>query len=212
LDTAAAQQFLIQAQALQRQFPKDLLGESQQMLELVRKWGIKTTNSNEAAAFEKRRHERAQVRVAALMGKYSGAPELLDAAQGYLHHLEGGSEAAEPRVAKIRVLAEKLGDAAANKQKLLLAIDYYRLAGADAKAARANEQVQARAMQQMQPSIDAAKRDAAAMAASFGDPEQVEALKRHAEAMQRQLRESAAAKQAPAAKKSRDDLAKELGM
>jgi hypothetical protein len=212
LDTAATQQYLTKAQALQKQFPKDALGESQQALELVRRWGVKTTNVSESAAFERRRNERAQVRVTALTSKYAAAPDLLGAAKDYLSHLEGGSEAAAPRLAKIRSLAEKHGDAAANKQKLMLAVDYYRVAGADAKAERANEQMQARAQQQMQPAIDAAKRDAAAMAESFGNPEQIEAMKRQAEAMQRQLRESAAAKQTPAAKKSRDDLAKELGM
>ena len=64
----------------------------------------------------------------------------------------------------------------------------------------------------MQPAIDEARKNAEAMAATFADPAKVAAMQQQAREMQRQMEESAAARRTPAAQKSRDDLAKELGL
>jgi hypothetical protein len=212
LDFAAQQQYVARAQVFATQFPKEYLHDSRKALDLVQRWSSATANSGESQAFEKRMRERAQIRVTALTQKYSGDPELLEEVMNYANYLPGAADTQPANVAKIKTQAETLGDAAAAKGRSLMAVAYYQVADADAKAKRLNDQVTARAQAQMQPEIDAAKQSAAAIAAQYSDPNKVAELKRQAQEMQRQMQESAKAKQTPAAKKSRDDLAKELGM
>lgn len=212
LDVAGQQQYLARARALAAQFPQDPLGKSRDSLELVQSWASKSANAGEPEAFARRVQERAQIRVTALTQKYAADPQLLEAATDYVSYLPGDSSARDARVVAIKAQAEKLGDAAAGKQQLMLAAEYYGVAGADAKAQRANEQLQALAQSRMQPSMDAARKNAEAMAAQFADPAKRAELQRQAQEMQRQMQESAASKQTPAAKQSQDDLAKQLGM
>lgn len=212
LDVAGQQQYVARAQALAAQFPRDHLRESRDALELVRRWGVKTVNAGEREAFERRMQERAQTRIAALTQKYPADPGLLEAATDYVTYLAGESAGKDARIVAIKSQAEKLGDAAAAKQHLMLAAEYYGVAGADAKAQRANEQLRVMAQSRMQPAIDAARRDAEALAAQFADPAKRAELQRQAQEAQRAMQESAKAKRTPAAKQSDDDLARQLGM
>ncbi len=212
LDSAALQKYTASAQALQKSHPRDIFEESRDALELVRKWGLATTDSGEERQFEQRRQERALARVAALTGKYAAAPDLLKEAVDYVAYTDATGEARTARAVQIRSQSEKLGDAAMAQQKLMLADDYYAIAGAEDKARRAREQLNARMQQQMQPGIDAARKAAEDMAASYADPAKVAAMQQQAREMQRQMQETAAAGRSPAAQKSRDDFAKELGL
>ena len=212
VDFAAQQLFVSRSQALATQFPKEYLQDARQALSLVQRWASASMNPGEPEAFEQRMRDRAQIRFAALTQTYWGDPSLLDAAKEFAIYLKGGAEAQAANIAKIKAQAEKLGDTAEAKGRLRLAIGYYDVADADEKEQRANQQLNARAMQQMHPAIDEAKQSAAAIATEFSDPNKVADMKRQAQKMQRALQQSAAAKQAPAMNKSRDDLAKELGM
>lgn len=212
LDSTARQKYIASAQALHARHPGDALSESRKALDLVRQWRLATTDPEEARLFDRRREERANVRVTALTGKYAGAPDLLAAAEDYLVHAGSTDEARARRASGIRSQAEKLGDAALAKQKLMLAGDYYAAARAEDKARRVQEQLNARAQQQLQPAIDSARQAAQDLAAGFSDPAQVAAMQQQAREMQRRLQESAAAGRKPAAQKSSEDLAKELGM
>lgn len=211
-DIAGQQRWLARAQAVQARHQRDYLRESRAALERLRQWGVKSVNAGEPEAFARRRAERAQARVQLLTQKYAGAPDLLDAATDYVTYVTSESEAQAPQTAKIRRQAEQLGDAASARKRFQLAIDYYGVAGADAKADRAREQMQAWAREQMQPTIDAMQRDAQAMAAQFKDPARVEELKRQAAEAQRSLQQSAQKRDPAAARKSKDELASELGL
>ena len=211
-DVAAQQRWLSRAQASQARHARDYLGESRAALERVRQWSVKTVNPGERESFERRRAERAQSRVQALTQKFAGAPDLLGAAQDYVAHVSSDADVQAPQQARIRRQAEQLGDAAAARKRYQLAIDYYGVAGADDKAARAREQLQAWAQQQLQPTLDAMQRDAQAMAAQFADPARVEEMKRQAAEAQRSLQQSARKRDSDAARKSKDELASELGL
>ncbi len=212
LDSAALQKYTASAQALQRNYPRDGFEASRDALELVRKWGLATMDPQEERQFEQRRQERALARVAALTGQYAAAPDLLKEAVDYVAYAEATDEGRTARAVKIRSQAEKLGDTAMAQQKLMLADEYFAIAGAEEKSRRAKERLNASLQQQMQPGIDAARKAAEDMAASFADPAKVAALQQQAREMQRQLQESAAAGRGPAARKSSDDLARELGL
>ena len=93
-----------------------------------------------------------------------------------------------------------------------LAIEYYDVARADAKAERTRAQLQALAQQQLQPTIAAMQRDAEALRAQFSDPQKIAEMKRQALEAQRVLQSGAQQRSTPAARKSTDDLAAELGM
>lgn len=211
-DFAAQQRWLARVQAAQARDSRDHLADSRAALERLRQWGVKSVNPGEPASFDRRRAERAQARVQALTQKFAGAPEMLEAAGDYVALVTLDHEAQQPQAAKIRRQAEQLGDAASARKRYQLAIDYYDVAGADDKAQRAREQLQAFARDQMQPTIDAMKRDAEALAAQFKDPARVEELKRQAAEAQRAVQQSQQQRNGAAARKSKDDLANELGL
>ncbi len=179
LDAAARQQYFARAQALATQFPnQDYLQDSRNALDLVQSWWHATTlhptaNPGESQAIEKRMRERAQMRVTALTQKYSGDPKLLEEAMDYVHYLPSEAHTTAANIAKIKAQAETLGDAAAAKGRPLIAVAYYQVADADAKAKRINDQVNARVQERLQPEIDEAKRSAAAIAAQYSDPNKV---------------------------------------
>lgn len=212
LDEEARKQYTSSAQALQARHPGDALSESRTALDRVRQWSQAAGNAGERRAFDKRLMERANLRITALTGPYAGAPDLLAGASDYLTFLALDDRARAGREAAIRIQAERLGDTAMARDKLLLASDYFAVARADDKARIAQERFNARQQQQMRPAIDAARRDAQELAASFGDAAQIEAMQKQAREMQRKIQESKATGRKPAEQKSRDELAKELGM
>jgi hypothetical protein len=136
---------------------------------------------------------------------------LLELAIDYLGQ-SGDSASREPRVLKVRRQAEGLGDAAAARKRYQLAIEYYDVARAEAKAERSRVQLQALAQQQMQPTIAAMQRDAEALRAQFSDPQKIAEMKRQALEAQRSLQSGAQQRKSQAPRKSNDDLAAELGM
>jgi uncharacterized membrane protein (DUF106 family) len=113
----------------------------------------------------------------------------------------------EARVATIRQQAAKLGDEAAAQQRLGLAADYYRVARLDDKAQQMRDQQQQLAMSRMQPSIDAARRQAEELQKAFSDPQKIKELQEQA----RQIQKALEAQQRANAN-SADDLERELGI
>ncbi len=209
-DMAAVQQFTARAQAFQAAHPRDALRESMQALDRVRAWEAQVDNVA-ATAFGRLRVERAGARAGRLATQYADTPALLEHALDYLAHGTGDTAAREPALARLRLQAEGLGDGAAARQAFQLAIEYYGIARADAKAERMRAQQQARAQQQIQPAMAAMQRDAEALKAQFADPQKVAEMQRQAQEAQRAL-QADAKKRKPAARRSADDLEAELGM
>lgn len=215
-DFTAVQQFTARAQAFHAQHPRDALKESLQALQRVQAWE-REVDAKRAAGLAKFRVERAASRASLLTGQYADTPALLEQALDYLAHGTGDTAAREPALLQVRRQAEGLGDAAAAKQSFELAIEYYGIARADAKAERMRAQRQAQAQQQMQPAMLAMQRDAAALKAQFSDPQQVAEMKRQALEAQRAIQAGATpkARNTPtsnSSSKSADALAAELGM
>jgi hypothetical protein len=212
-DFAAVQQFTARAQAFQAQHPRDALEASLDALQRVQAWE-REVDPKLAASLAKFRVERAASRATLLTSKYADTPRLLEQALDYLGHGTGDSAAREPALVKVRRQAEGLGDTAAARQSFELAIEYYGIARADAKADRIRAQRQAQAQQQMQPAILAMQRDAEALKAQFSDPQKVAEMQRQALEAQRAIQAGATAKprNTSSNSKSADALAAELGM
>jgi hypothetical protein len=212
-DFAALQQYTVRAQAFHAQHPRDALKESLQALQRAQAWE-RELDPKRATALGRFRVERAASRASLLTSKYADTPALLEHALDYLGHGTGDTATREPALLQVRRQAEGLGDAAAAKQSFGLAIEYYDIARADAKAERVRTQRQAQARQQMQPSILAMQRDAEALKAQYADPQQVAEMKRQALEAQRAIQAGATKTRGAAASSSAgaDALAAELGM
>lgn len=217
-DFAALQQFSARAQAFQAQHPRDALRDSLQALQRAQAWE-RATEPGVAATLTSQRAERATARAALLTGKYADTPKLMAGALDFLELTGGDSATREPGLQRVRRQAEQLGDKAAARQSVELAIEYYGIAGAgaDAKSDRLRAQRQALAQQQMQPAIEAMQRDAAAAQARFADPQQVAEMKRQALEAQRALQADAqqrggTTRKNTDARQSTDAMAAELGM
>jgi hypothetical protein len=209
---AAVQQFTARAQAFHAQHPRDALKESLQALQRAQVWE-REVDPKRAANLAKFRVERAASRATVLTGRYADTPALLEHALDYLGHGTGDTSAREPALLQVRRQAEGLGDTAAAKQSFELAIEYYGIARADAKAERLRTQRQAQAQQQTQPAMLAMQRDAEAIKAQFSDPQKVAEMKRQALEAQRAIQAGAAAKsRGTPTSNSADALAAELGM
>lgn len=198
--------------AFRQQFSGNYMEEAQRALDRAKSWVNADRRSTDNAAHLKRIAQRADARVSTLTQKYFGAPDALAAALGFLARTTTDSQPDSQREARIRSQAENLGDAALKRSNFMLAIAYYDVAGAEAKSARANAQMQAHVEARMQDRVAAARKDAEAIAAQFSDPAAVAAMQRDAENARRSLEESRRTRPAPAAGKSTDDLAKELGL
>ena len=213
-DSAALQRTMTSQQALAQKWQqKDLMKQSRQELELMRQWGSIAND----AAFEKSADaqvtQRIEQHVQLLTQKYSGAPQLLDDAMDFVRILHLDPVKEEPRIAGLKSQASKLGDDADAKQRYTLAVDYYQVAGNDAKSDAVRAKRDQLAMQKMQPGIDAAKRQAEEMQKQFGDPAKVQAMRDQAEAARKSLQQrqqQGATKQAN--RKSAEELEKELGL
>lgn len=210
-DLAAIQRFSGRMQALQAGLKHDPLREGARVIDRMRSWESAVRDQELAATLARRRAARADARVLVLTRRYADAPALLTLAIDYLERAVDDSGALAPRAAHIRRQAEALGDAAAGRQQLQLAIDYYAVADADTKLAQTQARQQAVAQAAMQPTIDAMQRDALAMAAQFADPARVAEMQRQAQEAQRALQSGAQGRKV-SAKQSADDLAAELGL
>jgi hypothetical protein len=210
-DIAALQQHAARMQAFHAGQRRDPLHDSLQAIGRIRNWETQALDGSVARTLERLRVDRAEVRAAVLTSRFAEAPKLLELAIDYLGQA-GDSVSREPRVLKVRRQAEGLGDAAAARKRYQLAIEYYDVARAEAKAERSRVQLQALAQQQMQPTIAAMQRDAEALRAQFSDPQKIAEMKRQALEAQRSLQSGAQQRKSQAPRKSNDDLAAELGM
>lgn len=212
-DMPAVQAAQARAIAHGRQWPEDPLAKSRALLQLARDWAYRLPEAQTAPLLQQAAARHAE-RAATLAAKYAGAPVLLENAIAYESARDSDPAAAGPRVAKVQAQALALGTTAERAKKYGLASKYYDVAGDDAKANAAREKQRQLAMAKLQPQIDAAKRDAAALQARFSDPKEVEAMKRQAEAARAQIEQQRKAAKANAAtrQQSTDDLAKDLGL
>jgi hypothetical protein len=215
-DFAAVQAFGTSQQAFARKWQQyageEPLKGSLRALELANDWANATSDEALASKITTQRNQRLQQRAATLTKSYAGSPKLLDVAMAYEMAVRTDDEAAkQARVAAIKSQAAKLGDAANGSKRLLLAADYYSIAGQDEKAQAARDAQQKLAMTKMQPQIDQAQKQAEQMKKDFSDPAKVEAMRQQAIAMQKSLQEQQKANAKGNAKKA-DDLEKELGL
>lgn len=210
-DIAAIQLFGQRMQALQAGLAHDPLREGVAVIDRLRSWESAVRDPELATTLARRRAARADARVLVLTRKYADAPALLSLAIDYLGRAVDDGDVRAPRAAHIRRQAETLGDAAAGRQQLQLAIDYYAVANADAKLAQTQARQQAVAQAAMQPSIEAMQRDALALAAQFADPARVAEMQRQAQEAQRALQSGAQGRKVSATR-SADELAAELGL
>lgn len=194
--------------AFLQKWPDDLVKKSLVELGMLREWSQVERNPGVQASIEAQLLKRAEERAGALSSTYAGAPELLDAAKDYAsvaHYLKP----AEPRIASIKTLANKLGDEAEVKGQLGLAGQYFQVADERNKKQAVQKRQEQLAMQKAQPDIDAAKRTAEAMRAQFNDPAAIEAMRKQALAAQAAMQ---AQRSGERTKRDAGDLQKDLGL
>lgn len=193
-----------------RRWPKDPVETSRSLLQLARDWSNRAPEA-ETQSLEAQTRARLEQRAATLATTYAGAPKALEAALAYHGMITfGDSTQLQPRVAKVKSQALQLGTAAERAGHLSIAIDYYDVADESARADAAREKQRRLAMRKMQPQIDAAQQQAAALAKQYGDPAQAEALKRQAEAAKAAMEQQKA--QGKKSQANNDAFAKELGL
>jgi hypothetical protein len=210
LDMAAMNRLQQQAQANARRWPEDPLEKSRRLLQLARDWSNRVPEA-ESKSLEASTRARYELRARTLAERFAGSPKALEEAMTY-HRAATFGEAAkvEPALAALRRQAAGLGTSAEKSGRLELAAQYYGVAGDDARAAAAREKQRQQAMARMQPQIDQAKQDAEALAKQFGDPAQVEAMRRQAEAAKASLEKRKEAGRE--SQRNNDGFAKELGL
>jgi hypothetical protein len=189
----------------------DPLEASRAALNLAREWGSAATDRAVTNKIEAQRKQVLEQRVATLLDKYSGAPKLIEAAIDYQLAVNQDHTVNQQRLAAIKAQAGKLGDAAQSKQRLMLAAEYYSVAGQSEKAQAARDRQQQLAMARMQPSMDAMQKQAAQLQQQFSDPEKVKAMQAQAAAMRKSLEQQQQANAKTNAQRA-DDLEKELGL
>jgi hypothetical protein len=210
-DPVAMQRAIPALQAHAQKWPNDLLKESRAKLQTLRAWGSVTRDAALASSAEKAYAQRLEQHIEALTQRYSGAPKFLEDAMNYQHMLYTETAQAEPRVAKVRAIAMKLGDEASAKQRLILASEYYEVADDDAKAQAVRDLDKKNAMAKMQPSMDAMQRQAEQLRAQYSDPAKIKAMQEQAAALRASMQQQqVGAKRANT--KSAAELEKELGL
>ena len=197
--------------AFAQKWANDPLKTSRDALALAQSWSAAATDKAVSDRIEVRRKQVLEQRIATLLGKYSGAPKLIDAAIDYQLAVKQDYDLNQQRVAAIKSRADRLGDEAERKQRLMLAAEYYAVAGQSAKAQAARDRQQQQAMARMQPTMDAMQKHAAELQKQFSDPEKVKAMQAQAEAMRKSLEQQQQANAKTSAKRA-DDLEKEVGM
>lgn len=189
----------------------DPLEISRDALSLVHSWSSATSDEALAAKIATRRNQVLEQRAATLAKTYAGAPEFLTAAIDYQMDVQADEAVKQSRAESIRTQANQLGDAANGKQRYILAAQYFRVAGQDAKAQAAQDAYQKSVMNRMQPQIDQMRQQAEQMQKEFSDPAKVDAMRQQALAMQKSLQEQQQANAKNKGKKA-DELEKELGL
>ncbi len=195
--------------AFLQKWPDDLLKKSLGELGVLREWSQVESDPRVQAAIEAQLVKRAEERAGALAANYSAAPELLESAKDYAlaaHYLKP----AEPRIASIKALANKLGDEAEANGRFVLAATYFQVADDRAKVQAVQKRNEQLARQKLQPDIDAGKRLAESMRAQYSDPAAVEAMRKQALAAKAAMQAQRPAAQA--SKQSAADLQKDLGL
>jgi hypothetical protein len=197
--------------AFAQKWRNDPLKASRDALSLAHSWGAAGADKGVTDKIEAQRKQVLEQRVATLLGKYSGAPKLIEAAIDYQLAVNQDHTVNEQRIAAIKAQADRLGHEAEKKQRLMLASEYYSVAGQSAKAQAARDRQQQLAMARMQPAMDAMQKHAEELQKQFSDPEKVKAMQAQAEAMKKSLEQQQQANAKTNAKRA-DDLEKELGM
>lgn len=188
----------------------DPAAASRRALESLRMWGLNGNDDALRSSAERRWAQLVEQRATTLRTAFHRAPKLLEDAMDYYRLLGADHPDLAGKLAAIRSQARQLAQQAEGERRYTLAADYYRVAGEDAKAEAVRSLQQQAAMQQMQPSLDAAREQANALRERFGDPAQVEALRKQAEAARRSLEQQS---RSPASsRKSAEELERELGL
>jgi hypothetical protein len=215
IDMAATQRAAAaQNEFVQKWHGRELVEESHDSLEMMRRWADVTDDAalqkSTLALAAQRADQHAQI----LVQKYSGAPALLDKAIAFVP-LTGADEGkANARIASIKAQAVKLGDDANARSSYLLAIQYYKVGGDEAKADATEAKASQLMKQKLQPTLDKAQAQAEELKKQFSDPAKVQAMREQAEAAKKAIQQQQAqsATQSASRKKSTDDLEKELGL
>jgi hypothetical protein len=214
-DMAATQRSsAAQSEFLQKWHSRDLVTESLDALEMMRRWAAVTDDAALQKSTLALAGQRADQHAQILVQKYSGAPALLEKAIAFVPMTGAEQGKAAARIAGIKAQAVKLGDEANARENYLLAIGYYRAGGDQAKAEATQAKATQLMKQKLQPTIDKAQAQAEDLKKQFSDPAKVQAMREQAEAAKKAIQQQQAqsATQSASRKKSTDDLEKELGL
>jgi len=212
LDGDAMQRFGASQQAFAQKWrDADPLQTSRRALDSMKMWGMTGSDEKHHRATQARFEQMIEQRATALRTKFYGAPKLLEDAMGYYRTLNSDQAQLEGQLRAIRSQALQLANQANDKQRYLLASEYYDVAEESAKAQTARNKQQQVAMQKMQPAMDEARKQAEELQKQFGDPAQVAAMRQQAEAARKSLQQQQQQAQ-KRNKQSADDLEKELGL
>ncbi len=191
---------------------QDPMKTSRDAIQAMRMWGLNGGDEELRKSVNTRVTSLVEQRATLLRDKFFNAPKLLGDAMDFYRVL--GSEAGVgSKIAAIRSQAKQLAADADAKQRFELAAEYYSVAGDNASAEAVRQKQQQLAMQRMQPSIDAAQKQAEDLQKQFGDPKAVEAMRKQAEAAQAAIKaQQKKSQKSGDKKKSAEELEKELGM
>jgi hypothetical protein len=212
LDGEAMQRFGAAQQAFAQKWrDADPTKASRRALASLKMWGMTGNDEKLHKSTQARFVQLVEQRATTLRTAFHRAPKLLEEAMDYYRMVNGDQVQLDGELRAIRSQALQLANQANDAQRYILAAEYYSVAGESAKAEAARAKQQQLAMQKMQPSIDEARKQAEEMQKQFGDPAQVEAMRRQAETARQNLQQ-----QQPAAQKrnkqSAEELEKELAL
>ena len=188
----------------------DPADDSRRALQAMRMWGLNGNDDDLRSSVESRWARLVEQRATTLRTAFHRAPKLLEDAMDYYRLLGADHPDLDGKLAAIRSQALLLAEQAEGQRRYALAADYYRVAGDDTKADAARSLQQQTAMQQMQPSLDAAREQADALIERFSDPAQVEVLRQQAEAARRSFAQQARSPES--SRTSAEALERELGL
>lgn len=212
LDSSAMQRFGASQQAFAQKWrDADPLKTSRRALDSMKMWGMTGSDDKHHQATQARFEQLVEQRATSLRTKFYGAPKLLEDAMDYYRARNSDEAQLNGELRAIRSQALQLADQANDKQRYLLASEYYNVAGDSAKAEAARTRQQQLAMQKMQPAMDEARKQAEELQKQFGDPAQVAAMRQQAEAARKSLQQQQQQAQ-KRNKQSADELEKELGL
>ncbi|WP_129775190.1 hypothetical protein [Peristeroidobacter soli] len=191
---------------------QDPMKTSRDAIQAMRMWGLNGNDEALSKAVDGRVKSLVEQRATLLRDKFFNAPKLLGDAMDFYRVL-GSDAGVGGKIKAIRSQARQLAAQADAKQRYGLAAEYYNIAGDDAAADASRQKQQQLAMQKMQPSIDAAQKQAEELQKQFSDPKAVEAMRKQAEAAQAAIQAQQKKQQKNGdKKKSAEELEKELGM